>query len=94
MGYQTMTTITEYRPANARNYIRTGDIVKGRLPGKRAFLGRLTEIRLVDDEPQFTVTLWAKLNGDAHGHRGHWRILTAEQVERVSQKRWSHLRAS
>lgn len=86
-------TLTEFRPDGARNFIRQGDIVKAKIPGKRACLGRLTEIAVdPEGQPQFTVTLWARLNGDAHGHRGHWRILAADQIERVSQTRWSHLR--
>mgnify|MGYP000505796306 FL=1 len=80
-----MQKIEQYRAG--RNFIRLGDIVKGKLPGKSAFLGKVTEIQ-ADDDGEVTgvfVTIIAKINGDPHGHMGKWRCLTPDQIERVAQ---------
>lgn len=84
--------MTEYRVG--RNFIRVGDIIKVKLPKKSSFLARLTAIEGEDGVPvNLTITIWAKLNGDAHGHQGKWRIVQPEMVTKVDQKKHARLRS-
>lgn len=75
--------------------MRKSDIVKVKHPSKKTpFLARVREIvRRDDGHLEVEIIIWAKLNGDPHGQRGKWHIVTEDDITRVSQTKWAHLRS-
>lgn len=86
------TKIQEYRPLEhvargSSNFIRIGDIVKAKRPGKNSVLGEVTEIQAGDDGyvTGVFVLILSNLQGKIIGDHGKWRCLGPECISRVAQ---------
>lgn len=86
------TKLQEYRPSDhidggSTNFIRVGDIVKAKRPGKNSILGEVMEIQ-VDSNGNVNgvfVLILSTLQGKIVGDHGKWRCLGPERISRVAQ---------
>lgn len=95
------TKIPEYRPSDIMedgtpNFVRTGDIVKVKIGKKNAFLAEVRSIDSIDGKTPTDIEVIVRGNcqGAPHGQQGRVRYVTAENITRVAQTKWGHLRSA
>lgn len=85
------TRLKEYRPSEhveggTPNFIRVGDIVKAKRPGKNSVLAEVTEIEANDGKVTGVfVLILSNLQGQIIGDHGKWRCLTPDCITRIAK---------